>query len=255
LWVFIIILFVVIIVVAIAKAGAPGTGQSTRQGFTHPRYSFLQDDMTLARVLSQVVDTSVNIEMVISNYSETIAALTRLSKYEGNPEVCFQGELPSAAIARMQREKPDLMTAAVKRAYNYMLKDAKSLKTERGRENRKLKFFELLRMYADDFPPETNKYIEELIGSNTTEPELPKAPEETTETRLESITREREKLTEELDVLGSEMFNTVSQDKKLKYNNKIRDLQEKLIALEDEEHLLLTAKQDGQCTTNKSPVS
>jgi len=223
-----------------AKAGAPSTSQSTRQGFTHPRYSFLQNDMTLARILSHNVDTSVNIEIVIGDYKEAIAALTRLSKYEGNPEVCFHGELPSIAIARMQKEKSDIMTKAVERAYAFMLNDAKSLKTERGRENRKIKFFALLGMYVDDFPPETNKYIDDLTERNTLKNIASKMEiGETSESRIEKITRERRKLIKEMDALGSEMKDTDSDAKKLMFNKKAHEIQAKLITLEDEEYLLL----------------
>ena len=124
----------------------------------HLYHSMLQDKIRLMDEALAIVKTSKNIETVVNRYNYTIEMIRRLCKHEGNPIVPFN-ELPSKMLANALAEKAQIMTTAVKRAYDDMLEKGDSLKSEKGRKNKLKEFFNLLTSLFEEFPPETIDYI------------------------------------------------------------------------------------------------
>jgi len=204
------------------------------------RDSNVHVDLSLLNGCAAYVNKSADLEVVIHQYEQLLIILGRLSGYENSRAYKFTGEPPSAALARIRREKPEIMTLAVKRAFAHMIKDAKVLKTERGRENRKIKLFELLRDLAEYFPPETNEYVEELIRKNTKEVVVPEVVSvEPVEVRLAKIRAEHENITQELAAMDCAMWATENKQKRDDLDNKSRSLHKRLVALEEDEYLLM----------------
>ena len=130
----------------------------------------IQNDIRIMNECLQFMNTSTNIETVINRFNDLLNVLNRLSSYENNPAVSFLSELPSSALTRMHKEKPRIFNAAIQRAYDNMIERAAALKTESGRKNRQLKFFDLLMSHTLDFPSETNDFIGSFINDRINEP-------------------------------------------------------------------------------------
>lgn len=110
-----------------------------------------------------ILNTSSNIETVISRYDFLLTALGRLIEFEHNPAISFPNITPSKMHNQITDERPKVMTAAVQRAHENMIESASKLKTEKGYIGRKQKFFDLLRANISNLPPETCAFIDDLL--------------------------------------------------------------------------------------------
>lgn len=113
-----------------------------------------------------VVNTSTNVETVISRYDDLIDVLERLSKYENNAAVTFPREVPSEVMVRLKGEKSVIINNAISRAFDDTLTKSETLKTEKGRRNRLLKFFVQLDCITPLVPEESQLFIVKLIEDN-----------------------------------------------------------------------------------------
>ena len=152
----------------------PDTGQSMPVYGFSPHFDFnfmgVQNDIRIMNDCIAILATSKHIETVVSRYRVLLDALMRLTQHEDDPTVSFPGELPSIVLARIQGEKAQIMTAAIQRAYDDMLKKCATLKTEKGRNKHHLKFFDTLMAYSEYFPSETSDFINSLrSGSKKTD--------------------------------------------------------------------------------------
>ena len=116
-----------------------------------------------------ILNTSENLETVVRRYDDLLTVLGRLCEYEKNPSVSFPHELPSAALRRIESEKGQIMNRAIQRAYAGMLRKCESLKTEKGRKNRQMKFFDELNALMPDFPEETRDFAVDFINRHINE--------------------------------------------------------------------------------------
>ena len=117
-----------------------------------------------------LVNTSGNLETVLNRYDDLVAALHRLSAYEGDPSVSFPHELPSAVLVRLEGEKPEIINRAIQRAYDSMLKKCAALKTEKGRKNRQLAFFDEINGLMPRFPAPSRDFAVTFINENINDP-------------------------------------------------------------------------------------
>ena len=61
------------------------------------------------------------------------------------------------------------MNRAIQRAYDGMLRKCAALKTENGRKNRQMKFFDELNALMPDFPEETRDFAVDFINRHINE--------------------------------------------------------------------------------------
>ena len=115
------------------------------------------------------INTSENLQTVLSRYGLLLKTLQELSEYEKNPAVSFPHELPSATLRRIESEKAQIMNRAIQRAYDGMLRKCAALKTENGRKNRQMKFFDELNALMPDFPEETRDFAVDFINRHINE--------------------------------------------------------------------------------------
>jgi len=171
----IIILLIVVIIFVIILCGASGntantnsnTSENTKINSSNKLLSdSINNDIRIMNDCLNLLNHSTNINTVISRYNDLLIVLSKLSEYENNVNVSFQSELPSEALARMHSEKAQIMNRAVQRAYDDMLHKSLSLKTDKGRKNRQIKFFNDLNDLMENFPVETQMFINDLSDKN-----------------------------------------------------------------------------------------
>lgn len=113
----------------------------------------------------RMVYESSNIETVMKNWRDGLAAAQKLKKLE---QMHLYRAQPTAdkLLYQFTEQKDALMMDAVRRSYQKMLEKSETeLKTEKGKLNRQKKFFELLSSY--DFGTKTEKYIDSLQMETT----------------------------------------------------------------------------------------
>lgn len=137
----------------------------------------------------RLINTSANLQTVIARYDLLMETLQQLSEYENNPAVSFPHERPSAALARISGEKPQIMNRAIQRAYDDVLHRCAVLTTEKGRKNRQLKFFDELNVLMDSFPRETQDFVIDFINQNINDPLTELKKQEARDFATDSINR------------------------------------------------------------------
>lgn len=164
------------LVVLFAKIDAAGekakkANTSNQRGTpSGPLSVAVNNDIRIMTESLELVNHSSNLQTVISRYNVLVDALGRLCEYENNPAVSFPHELPSAALERIKSEKPQIMNRAVQRAYDDVLHKCATLKTEKGRKNRQMKFFDELNALMENFPPETQDFVVDFVNQNINDP-------------------------------------------------------------------------------------
>lgn len=92
---------------------------------------------------TELVNTSCEFSTVTFRYSLLIETLTKLSQHTAQ-ELQIAGVSPEQPFAEslemVQRQKDIILNQAIKRAYDRTVENAKTLKTETGRQNRLAKF-------------------------------------------------------------------------------------------------------------------
>ena len=76
----------------------------------------IENDIRIVQESDHFVCTSKNVATVESRYNVLLGALERLANYEKRHKVSFMHESPSSAIARLKKDKTEIMEAAAKRA-------------------------------------------------------------------------------------------------------------------------------------------
>lgn len=137
---------------------------------TEPLSVVVNNDIQIMEDCVKILNTSSNLQTVVHRYDDLIAVLKRLCEYEGNPAVSFPRELPSDALARITSEKAQIMNCAIQRAYDDVLHKCAALKTEKGRKNRQIKFFDEINALMDYFPDETRDFAIDFINQNIDDP-------------------------------------------------------------------------------------
>lgn len=135
-----------------------------------PLSTVVNNDIRIMQDCVSILNTSENLKTVVQRYDDLIVVLGRLSEYENNPAISFPHELPSATLKRMESEKPQIMNRAIQRAYDGMLRKCAALKTEQGRKDRQLKFFDELSGFMSDFPEETQEFVIDFINQKINDP-------------------------------------------------------------------------------------
>ncbi len=121
----------------------------------------------------QIVNTSCDLKSVISSYDAACAALQFLSDFtlaDIESAGCKLNQPPDAALSSMCEKKVPALNQAIQRAYDGMLRKCASLKTEKGRKNRQMKFFDELNALMPNFPEETRDFTVDFINKNIDDP-------------------------------------------------------------------------------------
>lgn len=130
----------------------------------------VDNDIRIMGDCVKILNTSSNLQTVVHRYDNLLAVLRRLCEYEGNPAVSFPRELPSDVLARITSEKAQIMNRAIQRAYDDVLHKCAALKTEKGRKNRQMKFFDEINSLMGGFPDETRDFAVDFINQNIDDP-------------------------------------------------------------------------------------
>lgn len=169
-----VVVVIVIVVVAVTKSMSATTEGKGSKKSTPTNSSQLSasvnNDIRIMQDCVSILNTSENLQTVVRRYDDLLVVLGRLCEYEKNPAVSFPRELPSDVLRRMESEKSQIMNSAIQRAYNGMLRKCAALKTEKGRKNRQLKFFDELNDLMPDFPEETRSFVVDFINQNINDP-------------------------------------------------------------------------------------
>ena len=168
-WLFV-ILVPIGIGIAIGRINDKLPKKKTVTSGSSPLSVSVNNDLRIMTDSLDLLNTSTNLQTVVSRYDTLVSALQRLVAYEGNPAVSFPHELPSAALARISAEKPEIFNRAIRRAYDRVLHECAALKTEKGRRNRHQKFFAELSDLMDSFPPATREFAAQFILDNQDDP-------------------------------------------------------------------------------------
>lgn len=110
-----------------------------------------------------LLNTSNNVETVISRYDFLIKVIGELIAHEQNLTYTFHPYTPKDMLEAVAANKSRIMSAAVQRAFDDMLSKASELKTEKGFVGRKNKFFDSHYALTSKLPPETCIFIDDLM--------------------------------------------------------------------------------------------
>lgn len=167
------LLIIIVPIAVLAAIGSKKDGKSGRRpsaAGSAPLSTAVNNDLRIVSDCVNLLNTSTNLQTVISRYDVLVDALTRLSGYEGNPAVSFPRELPSETLVRISGEQSEIFNRAIRRAYDDVLHKCAALKTEKGRKNRQTKFFDELNALMPSFPPATQDFVVQFVNEHINEP-------------------------------------------------------------------------------------
>lgn len=124
--------------------------------------SQVDNDIRIMQDCLSIINNSKNIETVVSRFNDLLDILEKMASYENRSNVKHFKELPSQALIRMEKEKPDIMNRAIVRSYEHELHNASKLKTEKGQTNRLERYFALVESLSEELPAESLEFIENL---------------------------------------------------------------------------------------------
>ncbi len=170
------LLIIIVLIVILAALGNKKSSKPKQkaESVNAERAKLLSDivnnDIRIVDDCVNILNNSSNLKTVISRYNVLLEALQRLSSYEGNPAVSFPRGLPSEELAKISGQKAEIMNRAIQRAYDDTLHKCAALKTEKGRKNRQMKFFDELNELMPSLPPDTQEFAIRFINENINDP-------------------------------------------------------------------------------------
>lgn len=126
-------------------------------------YDKLTEELNNIKSEISKMESLANIDTVLEKYDLIAGRLDSLSRLERYGAFSSNTEYnPVKSVSTMLKNKWFYVNKAINKSYHDMLLKASELKTENGRKNRIIKFFENLEAYIDKFDTETIDFINEL---------------------------------------------------------------------------------------------
>ena len=121
----------------------PSSGQRATVTYEEAVRESIRREIEIMNDCVELVNNSCDFSTVTYRYSLLIETLTKLSQYTVQ-ELQIAGVSPERlfkeTLETIQSQKDMIINQAIKRAYDHTVEDAKTLKTEKGRQNRLAKF-------------------------------------------------------------------------------------------------------------------
>lgn len=124
----------------------------------------LYEEVNEIKVAINDIDKELSFDNILNNYESIHNRIKLLKNIEASG--AFEHSVnPITSLYESFQSRFYYLTKAIDKNYHNTLHDAFDLKTERGKRNRLIKFFEFIGTYYDRFDQETINFIEELKDS------------------------------------------------------------------------------------------
>lgn len=150
--------------------GIPGTGISYSKTYSKRRKKVHAEDavnlgeierhITIANDCVQLINSTANPDVFFDRYDLLTKELIWLSAYRSNP--ILSGEDPRVALKRITKQREEATNQFVERSFYKELNSGNELKTDQGRKNRLIRYFEKMQEYDSQLFPSTHELLHSL---------------------------------------------------------------------------------------------
>ena len=174
--------------------------------------------------------TTADPDVFFNRYAFAFKIMTELSEAHKAGKITLIEDI-SGELEKAYSRRHEDVNAFINRAYQKMLENREFLKTESGKHNRAVKFFETMDSHRDKMVSQNLSLLESLKIECGLSPD--------SEASLDDIEDEKNHIYNEIHKLGAEMEIATTKTKRDALQKKALELQGKLLQLEDEEWELL----------------
>ncbi|MDR1630042.1 MAG: hypothetical protein LBS36_07520 [Oscillospiraceae bacterium] len=125
-------------------------------------------DFEAFNLFYQISVSSEDFISSVNGYHTAVFFLQRLSSYS-EPALCSAGMAPRSTLQSklltLMADQDNIINAAIKRVYDSVMREAKSLKTEKGKQTRLNRTLQLI-LYSQVLSPKNYEYLKIIFDSN-----------------------------------------------------------------------------------------